>query len=179
MYCGKCGKKNPDNAIYCGKCGEKIGGVSTSSSAKKIVAIEPSAYKKKKSFLDRLFWWQMSERGIQKQVKDYDTLKIYRSYRGISSLLLIFSAIVSIILYVLPGNYGAMLDALAMLFLAYFVNKGKTWALIASMVLWTFERGYAIVVDSDMFIISIVWWLIYMSAFYNALKVEQLRFARH
>lgn len=24
MYCSKCGKENPDNAIYCSECGEKI-----------------------------------------------------------------------------------------------------------------------------------------------------------
>jgi len=66
------------------------------------------------------------------------------------------------------------------LILAYFVNKGRTWAIILIMILWTIERINGVIMgilnNSILGIImSIFFWLFFMKYFYQAYQVEKER----
>ncbi len=127
-----------------------------------------------------LLWWQLDKDELQKQVEEYETLKITQSARGISLLFLLFSVVVTtgFVLF-LNWDSSAFLDAFLFLILGFFIYKGHRWAMIGAMLLWTFEKFsmfgefYLTTVSSILF--SLLWWAIYMHAFYLAFKIEGLR----
>ena len=130
-------------------------------------------------------WWRIDPEELQRQVSQYDTLKLYQSARGLSVLFLLLSATITAILtgIKLSGfddiNY---VDAAISVFLAIFILLGHRWAMLVAMVFWTIEKGNQIftVFDSSRpqpfnVIIAVVWWAVYMHAFYLAFRTEQAR----
>jgi hypothetical protein len=55
--------------------------------------------KKSSGSLVWFIWWKVDKDELTKQVKEYNSLSIWRSARKISALLLLFSAAVTVILY--------------------------------------------------------------------------------
>lgn len=125
--------------------------------------------------LNWLLWWRQDEEELRKQVKNYSSLKVTRSYRGVATLLLLLSSFLTLI-FSLSGTIEkeAIFDAVILGVLSFFVYKGQRWAIIAAMVVWTIEKGYTLVMG-DSPVMSIVWWLALMSPLFGALKVEQVR----
>lgn len=133
-----------------------------------------------------ILWWQVDEKELHEQVQGYKTMKITQTARGISAILLWISVAATMaFVFLLGADQSAFIDAGIMLVLSYFVFKGYRWAFIAAMVLWTFEKIYSLygqfslVSETDTgasFIVpTIIWWTVYMHAFYLAFKVEQAR----
>src|SRR3989344_8059192 len=124
-----------------------------------------------------IFSWKISEEELKNQVDSYRTLKITQSYRGISALLLVASMMLTGLL----AKFGVIayedfyINLFVYLPIAFFVYKGHRWAIIAIMILWTYEKGYQVYLNETSPIISLIWWSIFMSYFYNALKVELKR----
>ena len=129
-----------------------------------------------------LAWWEVDDREIDPQVEGYRTLGWLKAARKLSALMLIGSAVVTVLLF---GDVHALMttlpDAIVMLILAMFIFAGKKWAMIAAMLLWTLDKGfgiYDIFIQGKFntgFIGQIIWWCVYMHAFYLAFKVEQRR----
>ncbi|OGZ28194.1 MAG: hypothetical protein A2562_01810 [Candidatus Nealsonbacteria bacterium RIFOXYD1_FULL_39_11] len=123
--------------------------------------------------------WGADEGELKKQVENYQNLKITESYRGIS--VLIISALLGLSL--LLSFFGVYADPTTVFYgliiyvpILFFVYKGHRWAIIALMILWTFEKGYQIYeTGGDSGIMPIIWWLIVMPYFWKALKVENER----
>lgn len=123
--------------------------------------------------------WAIEKDDLKKQIDNYSTLKITESYRGISVLivtaLFIFSILVTT--FVDTSDYISQSDILYSLIIyipiLFFVYKGHRWAIIALMILWTFEKGYSFLEFGGF--MNIFWWAIVMPYFYKALKVENER----
>lgn len=124
--------------------------------------------------------WKIEEEDLKNQVENYETLKITESYRGIS--VLIISALLGLSLILsFAGMYAdpttIFLGLIIYLPIIFFVYKGHRWAIIALILLWTFEKVYSLyeVGQSGSGIMPIIWWLIIMPYFWKALKVENER----
>ena len=118
---------------------------------------------------------------LKKQVENYNSLKINQSYRGISTLLIIFSAFLTLGLSLIgwSGNPfdEAMLTATLYFTLAYFIYKGKKWGMIGMMIVWTFEKAYQLFIHgfSANPVFIFIWWIIFMRYLFGAYQVEKLR----
>ena len=116
---------------------------------------------------------KMNAEDSQKQIQGYDTLGIMSS-RGISAALIMFSVVITVLLIVFKIlESAALIEVLIMVGLAYFVYKGKRWAIITIMVLWTIEKALQVIGGGS--IIAIAWWGVFMYFFYRALQVENAR----
>jgi hypothetical protein len=128
-----------------------------------------------------LLWWVIGADELRDQVANYRTYKIYQSARGLSLLLFILSAILTtLITEFLTHVRLSYLDAALFLILGAFIYFGHRWAMIAGMVLWTFEKVFQILsgVHSghipNLFGI-VIFWTIYMHAMFLAFRTEQAR----
>lgn len=146
---------------------------------KKPVAKKPNPYV-------WLLWWQMDPDELDKQIQGYSTLKFTQSARGISAILLLISvAATALFVFLLGMTPYAFLDAAAFLVLALFISKGHRWPMIAAMILWTFEKGISLYDQfqaaaagssgASFLLTTVIWWTMYMHAFYLAFRVEQAR----
>lgn len=121
-----------------------------------------------------LVFWKINPDKLNQQVEQYNSLKIYRSARGISSLWLVFSAVVSALLIIghkIPVNSVA--DVALFLIFGIFIYLGHRWAMIGGMIFWTIEKLYAVMTMPAYFVMQLVWWGLYLHYFYYAYKVEQ------
>ena len=134
---------------------------------------------RKKMNFNWFFWWRINPEELQRQISEYKTLKIYQSARGLSFLYLIFAALVTGIFILLSVlDQTAFIDIVLFLVIGLFVFRGHRWAIIMAMVVWTFEKCMFLIASieaSNPSLIQIVWWTIYMQAFYLAFKVERAR----
>jgi hypothetical protein len=139
---------------------------------------------KKKAGNHWLLWWKIEPEELQKNIVEYDTLKIYQSARGISFLLLLLSGTANII-FVCVGyeDAWALGDAVVFFGLAAFIYRGHRWAMLLAMLFWTLEKAFQIYRVVDMpagsgggyLIVTLSWWAVYMHAFYFAFVVEKRR----
>jgi len=145
--------------------------------------VPPEAPKKKKGN-HWLLWWKIEPEELQKNIVEYDTLKIYQSARGISFLFLLLSGTANII-FVCVGYKDAWTlgDAILLLGLAVFIYRGHRWAMLSAMVFWTLEKAFQVYNLADMpagnsggyLILTLSWWAVYMHAIYFAFIVEKRR----
>ncbi len=131
---------------------------------------------KKSSGADWLLWWRIGDEELQRQVNGYTTLGVFKSARGMSLLFTILSFIITL-LFVLYGavNVFGMLDVIILVIFGIFIYFGHPWAAIAAMILWTIEKAITLFAPLGIGVTSIIWWAIYMHAFFLAYKVEKAR----
>lgn len=124
---------------------------------------------------NHFFEIKLKEEELKNQIDNYNTLSVGSSYRKVSAMLFLLSAAITVTLILLQmSDVNAFIDVVLLLFLAYFVYQGQKWAIIAAMILWTFEKVYSL--SGGQYIVTqIVWWLIYITTFYKALQVEEAR----
>jgi len=132
-----------------------------------------------------VLWWMIDEGELEEQVAEYSDLPIYVAARGLSLLLLLFSATMTVAaIYFLQLEPIGLVDAALMSVLGLLIYFGHRWAMILVMLLWTLEKAMMIIepvlsgtVGSTMSnpVTQIFWWAIYMHAFYLAFRVEQER----
>lgn len=140
-----------------------------------------STTKKTNRFINwTLLWWCIDNSVLNKQVAQYETLKFYQSAKGISVICLLISiAATSLVIILKLADISALADILIFSLLAIFIYFGYKWAMVGAMIFWTFEKSFHIfdMIQQHHFnlIIPIIWWSIYMHAFYLAFKVEKLR----
>ncbi|OGZ67353.1 MAG: hypothetical protein A3D35_01700 [Candidatus Staskawiczbacteria bacterium RIFCSPHIGHO2_02_FULL_34_9] len=120
--------------------------------------------------------WTISREELRNQVENYQDLKITKSYKRISVLIVSILLGFSIIL-ALFGVYANIQDILYSLIIyipiLIFVYRGHRWAIITLIILWTVEKGYQLMLVGN--IAPIIWWIIVMPYFYKALQVENER----
>jgi hypothetical protein len=130
-----------------------------------------------------LLWWNIDAAELRQQVMDYDGPG-WTKARHVAAYCFALSAAVSgLFAYYNIASFdaGAFLDVAAFVFLGACVFRGQRWAMIASMALWTYEKLYSIfdmtngAHPSGSIIVPVIWWAIYMHAFWMAFRVEQER----
>jgi len=123
-----------------------------------------------------VFWWKIEPDELQRQVREYDSLGMIKSARGLSAVLLALSAIVTII-FVCMGwtDVSSLLDAVLFVGLGAFIHRGHRWAMVCAMVFWTLEKAYGFYAKPEYAVMSAIWWTIYMQAFYMAYRVENAK----
>lgn len=135
---------------------------------------------KKSGVLGWILWWKVDNEELNRQIEEYDKLGIIHSARGISLLLLIFSAVIQALVIISGNQDFSYIEVFLFLILGYFVFKGKKWAMVTTMVLWTIEKAYSIYVALSSYsgastFWAILFWAVYMHYFYLAYKVEKER----
>lgn len=128
-----------------------------------------------------LLWWQVDKNELREQLEGYKTLKITKSAKGISLLFLLLSAVATTA-FILFFNWDswAYFDVFLFLLLGFFIYRGHKWAMVAAMIFWTFEKLFLLFDNTLSFnpALSLIWWAVYMHAFYLAFQVERLRSRR-
>lgn len=137
------------------------------------------------SLWDWLLWWRIDEGGLLKEVKEYKTLKITQSSRGMSVILMFISAIISIPTFLFFGLWQlSLFNIVVSSVIGFFTYKGRRWAIFSAMLLLglnTLDRVFSSFqlsqnTSSSIKILgTIFWWAIYMHFLYLAWQVENLR----
>ncbi|MCK4524852.1 MAG: zinc ribbon domain-containing protein [Candidatus Andersenbacteria bacterium] len=122
------------------------------------------------------WFWKIDKEDLKNQVENYDKLKITQSYRGVSVLIVVVLLGLSLLL----GFFGVYANIEETLYgliiyvpILIFVYRGHRWAIIALMILWTFEKWYQLIEVGS--IMPLIWWIIIIPYFYKALKIENER----
>jgi hypothetical protein len=120
---------------------------------------------------------------LEEQVSEYNDLPVYVAARGLSLLLLLFSAAMTVaVIYIGQLEPIGLVDAALMSVLGLFIYFGHRWAIILTMLFWTLEKAVMVIepvlsgtVASPMSnpVTHMFWWAVYMHAFYLAFRVEQ------
>lgn len=135
------------------------------------------------SVFDWLLWWRVHPSVLSYQTLNYGSLSWYKSYRGISAILLLASAALTIIL-ALFRDLWSLVDVAIFVFLAVQILRGRRWAMIVAMVVWTLEKlglGAEGLLGADparaagSVISNLLFWVTYMHAFFVAYRVEKER----
>jgi hypothetical protein len=135
----------------------------------------------KKSVFSYLTWWKIEPAEMERQITQYNKLKVWQSARGKSSLFCVFFIVVVWLTKdVAHRSTGDIVpEGIAWLSIAIFMFRGHRWAFILGMALWTIEKGmgffYAWFPNNGLYPLPIIWWVIYMHAFFLAYKVESVR----
>ncbi len=131
----------------------------------------------KPNFLDWILWWRINPSELKRQVDGYLSLNVLESARGISLLCLIVSSVLTILIMIYKQEYVGFLDVIILLTLGFFMFKGHRWAMITAMIFWTFEKIYSFInppfgMHASPGLFGIIWWAVYMHAFWLAYQVE-------
>ena len=112
----------------------------------------------------------------------YNTLKITKSYRGISFIIFTISSLIPVLYSVYSATPMEKLapiciGAIISLVMALFVKKGHRWAIVLIMFLFTADKGYAILKMHNGFaaVIVLFFWFFITRFFWRALQVENVR----
>lgn len=118
--------------------------------------------------------WKINEADLLNQIKNYNTLKITQSYRGISTLIVCVVISINFLLFLFGvfDLYSIFIVFIIYTPIAYFVHKGHRWAIIALIILWTIEKGLIIYGTPEEWFWPLFWWIVLTPYFYKALKVE-------
>jgi hypothetical protein len=139
------------------------------------------APKSKKSAFSFLAWWVTDPAEIDKQVAGYTSLKPWQSARGTASLLCVFTVVVTTLLgsFLQMSTGEIATEATIWLAVALFMYRGHRWAFVMGMILWTIEKAMLLFGSTSARapIVQIIWWTIYLNAFFLAFKVESRRTA--
>ena len=121
--------------------------------------------------------WKIEEKELKKQIENYDTLGFFRSARKVATVLLLFNAIILLIFIMVGWLFSlAWVDIVFILILAFFVYRGKKWAMVITMIYWTISRAVqAFNAPNRNFLLDIIWWSVVMGAFWQAYQVERAR----
>jgi hypothetical protein len=124
-----------------------------------------------------ILWWQTDPAEIQKQVAEY--AQGWVRARHVAAYCLTLSVtLTTAAIYAQIMSPDSWLDVVVMATLAGFIFFGHRWAMIGGMLWWTFEKGFGIVNDPPhgaSVIPQLIWWAVYMHAFWVAFQVEQER----
>lgn len=133
--------------------------------------------KSKRSFGSFLLWWRTDPEEVQRQIAGYDTLRVWQSARGMSALLCLLTVVVTTLLggIMHMSSDEITIEVVVWTLVAILMYRGYRWAFIVGMLLWTFEKGALLLSGGSSPVVQIIWWTIYMGAFFLGFKVESAR----
>lgn len=118
-----------------------------------------------------------SEFEMNKQIKEYDSLKIYRSYRGVVTLLLSVSLIYTVVYLLFFDFYlfDFIFVIISHTIFIIFIYRGHKWAIVLAMVYYTIIKVFMLNINDFGVSFAMLYWLFTMYFYYNALLVEIAR----
>ena len=125
-----------------------------------------------------LFWWNIDQDELKKQIENYDQLGMLHSARGVSFLYLLLAVVITVLtIYLKLADVSTLIDAFILLILGLFIYRGHRWAMTGAMIVWTLERAYIYLASSSIgnLTVAVLWWTVYMRSFWLAFRVEQER----
>jgi hypothetical protein len=140
------------------------------------------ARSEKKSATSFFLWWRVEPAEVERQVAHYEILGAAHSARKGSAAL----CALIVVLTALVGRYLGMdgrsiaIEAAVWTGVGLAMLGGRRWAFMAGMLLWTFEKAFAILTGTSAGapVVQVIWWTIYMHTFYTGYKVESARLER-
>lgn len=128
-----------------------------------------------------LLWWVIDPAELNTEITKYPSRSIFKTARGVSAACLLLSVVITLglaALKMIPAD--AIFDAVISLVLALFVYLGHRWAMLAAMAWWTLEKvtslfGGLSIATGGLVVTQVIWWCVYMHAFWLAFRVEQAR----
>ena len=131
------------------------------------------------------FKLKLSEEKLKKEIDNYQKVGYNNKARAAGIFLLVLASIKAI--FMISTSYPiSIMDLFFAIVLAYFVYRGKKWALITTMIFWTLNMGSQIVFsfattnfEADKVIIQILFWPILMKPLFQAYQVERERSKRY
>jgi len=119
---------------------------------------------------------------LNKQVEQYDRLPMYRSYRGLASILLgVFAILMVLSIVTKQIDINSLLDVVILLVLMMFVYLGSSLAIAITMIYWTVARAFGISIvlrGKDIneitiiqIVVIVIFWCLYIFILYRALRV--------
>ena len=141
------------------------------------------ADKKKQRSGHWLLWWIVDKAELASQVAGYRSRGLFKTARGVACFCLLLSVAITVGFVALKITpVSSALDAGVSLVLAAFIYFGHRWAMLAAMAWWTLEKVVGIVgvfqgpaLGGVQAFTQVIWWCIYMHAFWLAFRVEQAR----
>lgn len=137
---------------------------------------------KKQGGMNWILWWRIDPAELELQITQYHELPINKSIRGVSFLFTILgAALTAAAVELVTHNRLEYAGVAVMLGLGFLMWRGQRWAMIAGLVAYTAAKIYQVVslVESGHggggIVGLLLWWAIFMHAFYFALRVEQAR----
>ena len=130
------------------------------------------------NLLDWLLWWRPDNEKVEWQAKNYARLEFFDSFKALSLVLILASVLLSAVGLLRADASAAIVAAAGLILfvvLSIFVYAGHRWAMIATMILWTLQKGLQFIAQPLSILIGIFWWAVVMHAIYSALAVENLR----
>lgn len=128
--------------------------------------------------------FHIGEENLKNQIANYDSLKINKSYRGISALIIFAICAISFLAVFLLKDQlaslsGAFIGISIYMIVGVFVYKGRRWAIITAMILWTSDKAIfiyqALQTGSGGSFVVFFFWIVVMKFFWRALEVENYR----
>lgn len=138
--------------------------------------------KQKESAFSWLMWWQVDNAELEKHVREYDKLSVFKSKKGIAFLLEILGVVTYLVLFFVTSSSIMLLFAILNMVLAICILKGIRWSMVVMMI-WntytTFSNIWLAYYNNTSNKGAVPWallfWAISMHILYYAFKVEQLR----
>jgi hypothetical protein len=132
---------------------------------------------KKRSGVNWFLWWKTDPEELARQAAEYHSLTLFKTARGVALGCILFSmAVTGLLVFFGIVGWDALIDLVIWIVLALFIYLGHRWAMIAAMVFWTLEKILGIVDGPPASIVmQLIWWCVFMHAFYVAFRVEQER----
>lgn len=139
---------------------------------------------KKKSKMSDCLSFNIGEDELKNQIANYETLRINKSYRGISALIVFAICAVSVLAaFMLKDQITSMSGALIGIaiysFAGLFILKGRRWAMIMAMILWSADKMMFIYQTMQAggggAFVVFFFWIVVMRFFWRALEVENYR----
>ena len=134
--------------------------------------------KNKSNFiLNTLMWWKVEAAEVEKEVTEYGTRKPWNSSRGVSAGFCALTVVLTVALsgYLNLSTTEVVVEVGMWSTLGYFMYRAHRWAFIVAMVLWTFEKAVGLGSKGGVPFVQIIWWGIYMNAFFMGFTVERKR----
>jgi hypothetical protein len=132
----------------------------------------------KKSAFSTFLWWKVSEAELEKQIDGYSTLGVRQSARGASLCLCLLSVTITVLFGRMLGFSAGIVgfEVVLWLSLGFSMYGGQRWAFGLAMAFWTLEKGLALFgATGGAPVVQLIWWAIYMKAFYLGYQVETRR----
>lgn len=128
---------------------------------------------------------------LTNQVENYNSLPWLKTYRGKSVLILIASIVLVIVKSLFSQDLiiiAATITSQLLIFgtMAWFVNKGKKWAIITTIILWTLTaiggisgylagQSYITVGHGKIVLVILAIYFLVLYLFINTYRVEKIR----
>jgi len=116
---------------------------------------------------------------IDNQVINYDKLGVIDSKRGQAALVVCGLMILTVVLYFFDlASADNLYSLIIYLPLAFFIYKGRRWAMFSTIVVWSLDKGYQLI-EGQSRGFTFMWWIIVVGIVYNAIEVENEKIKRN